>query len=192
MRCRTVWNGGGMSAILREDRREFQVEWTPGLWQDEVTMPFPRADEMADLALKRVAASGAEYADIRLLNSTSQTISGEDRRIASIRDAEDSGFGIRVLYHGGWGFAASSVLSLEEVPRVADLAVEIARGSASLALEKVRLAPEPVHRDHIVTPYRIDPFSVPLEKKTDLVLTTMEVLQRQSGIARSSARLWAR
>ena len=64
MRCRTVWNGGGMSAILREDRREFQVEWTPGLWQDEVTMPFPRADEMADLALKRVAASGAEYANV--------------------------------------------------------------------------------------------------------------------------------
>ena len=27
---------------------------------------------------------------------------------------QDKGFGIRVLYHGAWGFAASSVLSLEE------------------------------------------------------------------------------
>ena len=130
-------------------------------------MPFTRVDEMADLALKRVAASGAEYGDIRFLKSTTQTISGEDRRIASIRDMEDSGFGVRVLYHGAWGFAASSVLSLEEVPRVADLAVEIAKGSASLASEKTRLVEEPVHRDRVATQSRIDPFTVPLDRKND-------------------------
>ena len=124
--------------------------------------PIHTWDELAELALKRVAASGAEYGDIRFLESTSQTISGEDRRIASIRDMEDSGFGVRVLYHGGWGFAASSVLSLEEVPRVADLAVEIARGSASLASEKSRLVDEPVHRDRVVTAAGSIPSTVPL------------------------------
>src|SRR6476660_7203978 len=124
MRWRTVCDTGDMSAILGEGRREFQVECLPGLWQDEATMPFTRADEMADLALKRVAASGAEYGDIRLLKSTSHTISGEDRRSAYSRDMEDSGFGVRLLYQGGWGVAASSVLALEEIPRVADLAVE--------------------------------------------------------------------
>ena len=155
-------------------------------------MPFARVDEMADLALKRVEASGAEYGDIRFLKSTSQVISGEDRRIASIRDGEDSGFGVRVLYHGGWGFAASSVLSLEEVPRVAELAVEIARGSASLANEKARLVEEPVHRDRVVTHSRIEPFSVPLDRKTTLLQELMEVVQAQPGIVRSSASLWAR
>jgi len=75
---------------------------------------------------------------------------------------------------------------------VAGLAVEIAKSSASIAIEKVRLAPEPVHRDRVVTAYRIDPFDVPLEKKTDLVLNAMETLQRQDGVARSSASLWAR
>ncbi len=74
-------------------------------------------DELAELALKRVVASGAEYGDIRLLDSATQTIRGEDRRIASVREMQDSGFGIRVLYHGAWGFAASSVRSLEEAPR---------------------------------------------------------------------------
>ena len=155
-------------------------------------MPHPAWDEYAELALKRVTASGAEYGDIRILHSTSQTITGEDRRIASIRDVEDIGFGVRVLYHGAWGFAASSILSLEEVPRVADLAIDIAKSSASVAIEKVRLAEEPVHRDRIVTPYRVDPFAVPLEKKTDLLLRTMEALHRQQGIVRSSASLWAR
>ena len=155
-------------------------------------MNSPTWDEYADLALKRITASGAEYGDIRIQDSSTEHIEGEDRRIASIRDIKDIGFGVRVLYHGAWGFAASSILSLEEVPRVANLAIEIARGSASVALEKVRLVPEPVHRDRVITPYRIDPFTLPLEKKTDLLLNTMETLHRQSGIARSSASLWAR
>ena len=155
-------------------------------------MPFMRADEMAELALKRVTASGAEYGDVRFLKSTSQTITGEDRRIASVRDMEDSGFGIRVLYHGGWGFAASSVLSLEDVPRVADLAVEIARGSASLASEKTRLVEEPVHRDRVVTTTKVDPFIVPLDRKTALLRNVMEYVQSQQDVVRSSASLWAR
>lgn len=155
-------------------------------------MPNPSWEELAELALKRVIASGAEYGDIRLLRSTSQTIQGEDRRIASIRDVNDTGFGVRVLYHGGWGFAASSILSLEEVPRVADLAVEIARGSASLASEKAYLVDEPVHGDRVVTPRSIDPFSVPLEQKTTLLRDVMEYVQRQPEVVRSSASLWAR
>ncbi len=155
-------------------------------------MGAPHWDEFADLALARVKASGAEYGDIRIQRSDSQLIGGDDRRIAAIRDMEDTGFGVRVLYHGGWGFAASSILSLEEVPRVADLAVDIARGSASVAIDRVRLAEEPVHCDRIVTSSRVDPFSVPLEKKADLLLRLMESLHGQAGIARSHAELWAR
>ena len=155
-------------------------------------MGTPSWDEYAELALKRLVASGAEYGDVRIQTSVTETIQGEDRRIASISNIEDRGFGVRVLYHGAWGFAASSILSLEEVPRVADLAIEIAKGSASIATEKVRLAEEPVHRDRVVTSCRIDPFSIALEKKTDLLLNTMEALHRQAGIVRSGAGLWAR
>ena len=154
-------------------------------------MPTSNWEELTEVALARVQASGAEYGDIRLVDSTVQTITGEDRRIASVRESTDRGFGIRVLYHGGWGFAASSICSLEEVPRVADLAVEIARGSASLAIEKVKLADEPVYRDQVVTARRIDPFAITLEKKTALLLETMELLQQQAGVVRSSAGLWA-
>ncbi len=155
-------------------------------------MPTPTWQDFADLAVKRLAASGAEYGDIRIVHSSTQSIRGEDRRISSIRDLDDIGFGIRVLFHGGWGFAASSILSLEEVPRVADLAVEIAKASASIAIEKVVLAGEPVHHDRVVTPVRIDPFTVPLTQKTGLLLATMESLQAQPGVVRSSAELWAR
>ena len=154
-------------------------------------MSPPHWDELAELALKRIQVSGAEYADIRILHSTTQIIRGEDRRIAAIRETRDSGFGVRVLYQGAWGFASSSILSLEEIPRIANLALDIAKGSARLQKERVKLANEPNHHDVVGTPMKIDPFHVPLEEKTDLLLTTMDILHQQSGIARSSANLWA-
>ncbi|MGH7231483.1 MAG: TldD/PmbA family protein [Nitrospiraceae bacterium] len=149
-------------------------------------------DEVADLVLARVRAAGAEYGDLRILDSTTQVVRGEDRRIAGISDSHDSGFGVRVLYRGAWGFAASSVLTAGEVIRVTDLAVEIAKETRRLTDEPVRLSPEPMHADSVVTPHRLDPFTVPLEEKTRLLLDTMEMLHRQAGIARSSASLWAR
>ena len=149
-------------------------------------------DEVVDLVLARLKAAAVEYGDVRLLESRSQVISGEDRRIAHIQDNEDSGFGVRALYRGAWGFASSSVLTAGEVRRVTDLAIEIAKGSARLANEPVALCAEPVHVDSVTTASRIDPFSVPLQEKTRLLLETMETLHKQTGIARSSASLWAR
>jgi TldD protein len=39
-------------------------------------MSGPPWDELAELALSRVRAAGVEYADIRLLDTTTRTISG--------------------------------------------------------------------------------------------------------------------
>ena len=146
---------------------------------------------LADLALRRVRRSGAEYGDVRILDTTRQSIRGQDRRIASINDARDRGFGVRVLYHGAWGFAASSRLTASEVRRIADLAVEVARSSATLVVDPVELAQEPAHKRTVVTPRQVDPFAVALEDKTRLLIDTMEMMHRQDGVRRSRARLWA-
>jgi TldD protein len=149
-------------------------------------------DELSELALTRIRTAGAEYGDIRVIHSTVQTIRGQDRRIATIREFRDSGFGVRVLYRGAWGFAASSIMSLEEIPRVVDLAIDIAKASATLTNEPVKLAEEPVYRDSYTTSMKVDPFGIPLEEKTTLLLNTMESLHQHSGIVRSHAHLWAR
>lgn len=146
---------------------------------------------LAELAMQRIARSGAEYGDIRIIESREQTVRGQDRRIASVGDRLDAGFGVRVLYRGAWGFAASSLIEPAEVLRVTAEAVEVARGSALLIHDPVRLAEEPVHRDEVVTVRQLDPFAVPLEQKTRLLLEVMERLHEQAGIARSSAQLWA-
>lgn len=155
-------------------------------------MGQPNWDELAELALARVRAAGAEYGDIRIVESRTETVRGEDRRLAEVRDSRDGGFGVRVLYQGAWGFAASAIRSLEEVPRVAELAIEIAKGSASLTREPAKLAEEPIHRDAIVTARTIDPFSVSLEQKAATLMEVMESLHRQPGIVRCRTQLWVR
>lgn len=149
-------------------------------------------DALAAVALERVRRAGAEYGDIRLIESTTQSLRGQDRRIASVGDRLDRGFGVRVLYNGAWGFASSSVVTGDEVRNTADLAIEIAKSSAPLMIDPVRLAPEPVHRDTVVTPREIDPFTVALEDKAALLLETMELLHKQDGVRRSNASLWTR
>lgn len=152
----------------------------------------PQWDTLAERALTVVRAAGATYGDIRITESRTESLRGEDGRLAQVQDGKDCGFGVRVLHGGAWGFAASAILSLEEVPRVAALAVEIAKQSARLMGEPIVLAPEPIYRDEVITPARLDPFAVPLEQKAALLLETMAALQRPSGIVRSRAELWAR
>lgn len=147
-------------------------------------------EALADVALKRIRRAGVDYGDVRILTTTRQSIVGRDRRIERIDDTRDSGFGVRVLFRGGWGFAASPILTEAEVARVADLAVEIARASAAFSDEALRLAPEPPHRDRVRTAFEVDPFSVALDEKTRLLLDAMEAMQGVDKIRRSSATIW--
>ena len=88
--------------------------------------------------------------------------------------------GVRVLASGGWGFAATQELSREGVERCAALAVEIAKASAGVQREPVRLVDEPAAVAEWSSPCEIDPFAVPIEenfellRKIDAALTAVE------------------
>src|SRR3954454_14829108 len=87
--------------------------------------------ELALLALDTAQSLGATYADARFITHRRQGLLTEDERVASINRRRDTGFGVRVLAGGAWGFASSSGLSREEVMRVAAEAAAIARASAT-------------------------------------------------------------
>ena len=156
----------------------------------DLNAPELSAAELAELALRRARRAGAEYADVRVIDTTRQNIAGRDGRIARMNDARDRGLGVRVLYKSGWGFAASPIRSGAEATRLADLAIEIAKASATLATERIRLADEPVHKDNVRTPFETDPLAVAQERKTGLLLAAMETMQSQPGIRRSRASFW--
>ena len=93
---------------------------------------------------------GVTYADIRYNKRKNQNIKVKNGNVEVLAQNEDSGFGIRVLYNGAWGFAASSILSKTEFKRIANLALEIAKASALTKKKNVILAETEVCKDKYI------------------------------------------
>jgi TldD protein len=147
----------------------------------------PRA--LGASCLETLKRLGAGYGDIRIGHYRTQSLSARDERLESIRDSESIGFGVRVLDRGAWGFAASNLLTPEEVDRVTREAVAVARASALALKEPVTLAGEPVHQDvRYVSPCVQDPFGVSVEDKIALLLQVNATLKKNPTV--KSAQSW--
>lgn len=147
--------------------------------------PTPSSElrELADVALDAARAAGATYADIRINDYRTQSVSTREERVTGISDANDRGFGVRVIANGTWGFAASSLVDKGEIARVAGKAVAIARANSALQRAPVELAPIGAHETVWNTPIRTDPFDVPLEAKIDKLLSVNALALKQEGVS---------
>ncbi|NET45334.1 TldD/PmbA family protein [Okeania sp. SIO2B3] len=147
--------------------------------------------ELATLAIDLIRQSGCEYGDIRLCTYHSQNLTARDRSLNRLEDKVNSGFGVRVLLNGSWGFAASHRQSLEEVARIVALAVNIAKGSRLSQRTPVKLVPVETHRDSYITPIEIDPFAVPIGEKAELLLNLNEKLlsYEERGVKKAASFL---
>lgn len=142
-----------------------------------VQAPAPiTATDLATLAIASIARAGCEYGDVRFCTYRSQKLYANDRSLNQLSDNVSSGFGVRVLLNGAWGFAASPHKTPAEVERIVAVAVEIAKGSRLSQQTRVQLAPVEAYRDTYITPIEIDPFSVPITEKADLLLHLNEQL----------------
>jgi len=132
--------------------------------------------------------SGVDYADLRLVRKTTESIAVKNNNVESLSRDENYGFGIRVLYSGAWGFASSSIVTPAEMKRVADEAIEIAKASATTLKKPVLLAECDPYVDTYTSEYEIDPFSVPLEEKIGLLLEVNSILlkDKRAKVAKSS------
>jgi len=148
--------------------------------------------DLAQLALDVASSSGAEYADIRIITHRRQGISTEDHRVSQLTDSEDTGFGVRVLVNGAWGFAGSGTVTADEIKRVALKAVEIAKASGRALIKPVRLVPEPARVASFRTPYQIDPFEVDVDRKVGLLLEINRRLLSHAGIKKAVGHMTLR
>ncbi len=126
--------------------------------------------------------SKVDYADIRHQKRNTEDIKVKNGNVEALSRSDDQGFGIRVIKSGAWGFAASSVLSLDEMKRVADAAIEIAQASAVAKKEDVKLTPTEVVQDVYESSYDIDPFGVPIDKKIGLLLEACDIMRKSPKI----------
>jgi TldD protein len=144
---------------------------------------------IADWALNIADQRGASYADARLVDSRNRALATKNGKLGQASDSESLGIGIRVIADGAWGFAATDDLSRSTVEETAARAVAIARASAKLKNEDIRLAPEkPVTADW-TTPYQIDPFQTSVEENLELLFQIDKELCSVSGITLAEANL---
>jgi len=138
--------------------------------------------EFTEKVLQKARDLGASYADVRIVSEVEEQVRVKNGRVDSLRSSTDRGFGVRVIADGAWGFASSSVLTDDEAERVASDAVRIARASARLKKEDVKLAPVEPAEGHFESEWKIDPFEVPLEEKIGLLLDADRVMRQQPEV----------
>lgn len=125
---------------------------------------------VADAALQRARDLGVTHAQVRIERVRSQRISVRDARLEGAVTGADTGFSVRVVHHGTWGFAAGVDLTADAAARVAERAVRIAETSRPLNTQPIELADEPVHADATwVSAYEVNPFEVPDAEKIQLL-----------------------
>ncbi|WP_414169608.1 TldD/PmbA family protein [Streptoverticillium reticulum] len=150
---------------------------------------------LADAALARARALGAEHADFRLERVRSASWRLRDARPSGSADTTELGYAVRVVHGGTWGFASGVDLTMDAAARVASQAVAMAKLSAKVIAaagsdERVELADEPVHADRTwVSAYDINPFDVPDADKTALLTDWSERLLQAAGVAHVDASL---
>ncbi len=145
---------------------------------------------LADAALSAAARAGASFADFRFERLMTGELRLRDAAVESAADSVSTGFAVRVVVDGVWGFAASVVPTPEVAARTAEQAVAVARALAGVVAERVERADEAIYRDvSWVSQYDVDPFTVPTADKVALLLDRSERLLAADGVAHSSAGL---
>jgi TldD protein len=129
---------------------------------------------LAERVLGTASLHGAEYADVRWVETRTQTLAVRNGEVDGLAEDVSSGFGVRVLVDGAWGFAAAAETDAATAERVAADAVAIARASRSVAGPPADLGLPEAHVAEWNTPVVTDPFAVPLADKVDLLVRSCD------------------
>jgi len=130
-----------------------------------------------NLKLNRV-----EYGDVRVVEREIELIIVKNGIIETLTHITDTGFGVRVLKDSSWGFSSSNLITKEEADKVAKDALSIAQASARVKSQDVRLSPVTPQKGTYSTKLKIDPMTVSLDKKIELLLKCDEIMGQDSKI----------
>ncbi len=133
-------------------------------------------------ALDLAKVRGAQYADIRVVENQTESLSVKNGVVETLDFTDTIGFGVRVLAEGAWGFASSRELTPEEVDKVTAMTFEIAKASALVAGEKADLGPAVTSQGTYVTPFEIDPFCISTEDKLGVLLAADAEAAKVKGV----------
>lgn len=127
---------------------------------------------MLDLAERTVNLArelGADYSDARIERIHSTNIRFVKDNFEYVISGTDQGFGIRTLYDGAWGFAATSSLQQAHVKKALRNALKTAKATSVRIRDKAQLSPVKSCTDTVVTPTKTPLLDVGIEEKMGIV-----------------------
>jgi len=144
------------------------------------------SEELAEIGLEVASKLGATYADIRFVENERRDVGIRDGKPERLTHSLGSGFGVRAVAKGGWGFAGSRDITSDGIKKTVELAVKIAKASALKSKGEVKLADVPTRKDAYETPFRKDPMKVPLDEILDLLISADKAYREKSSHIRTT------
>ncbi|MBN1971894.1 MAG: TldD/PmbA family protein [Candidatus Delongbacteria bacterium] len=119
--------------------------------------------------IERIMNMGASYVDVRFHEAdNSETLVIYDGNLEGNDTTYECGVGVRVLFGGAWGFAATS--NLLDVESCFDRAYQNSSTASKLVKVPLSMGKKPAHKSAFKSPVEIDPFTVPLKDKLDFLV----------------------
>jgi TldD protein len=139
-------------------------------------------NELIDQALDAAVRAGAGYADIRITERETESLTVKNGALEAASSNLSTGFGVRVLVDGAWGFSGSAVMTPREVERVTREAVDIARASGLAAVDRVVLDDTQPQVGRYTTPVDEDPFAVSVDEKLRILFEADAAMASVKGV----------
>jgi TldD protein len=137
--------------------------------------------EVAEKAVKLALNLGAEYADARVdrINSTIVRLVHDTFDQAS--SGITRGIGVRVLFKGAWGFAATASLTSEGVEKAVERSIKAAKAAAAHLREKATVRYLTAVEEHVRLPVRQNLEAVGIDRKMEIALKLVKAAREQSS-----------
>jgi TldD protein len=139
-------------------------------------------EKIAEQALDVARKLGVQYADIRIIDQSRESIETKNHDVAAVDLGASSGAGIRVLANGGWGFTCTQDMTEQGIEKAVKEAYLVAKASARCLEKPIELAQEPVYVANWSGPCLIDPFKVDLNTKIAVLLDSAKIMLAVPGV----------
>lgn len=127
-------------------------------------------EKLLTCALNAGQDAGIGYIEARWGDYRRQYLGTRDQIVTTMVDRTSQGMSIRVFHRGAWGFSASVVQDERDIVQMVRIAKEVAEASAGISDTPLNLTPLKPFVATWISPVEIDPFTVRLQEKIDLLL----------------------
>ena len=148
----------------------------------------PERAQLDDIVAS-LAGPSLRYADVRVTTTHRQQVKVRNGEIDHLSSTVDRAAGIRVLAGNGWGFAATSDTSEPSIRRAARRALEVAAASNIASTAPIHLSDVAAHVSSSESSYRIDPWSIPIDRKIQHLMEATEPMRGDPRIHQVSGEI---